>query len=106
MGGKSGKALLNTLFVSDIRINFRKNGKLRPVVGGNVKPGLTHQRKQTDSFQRNRFTAGIGSRNYQKVKIPAQMNIDGNHLFFVKKGMAALAYMNKMFSVKNGSRGV
>ena len=45
MGGNGTEALLNTLFIPDIRKNFRKDRKLWTVKGGNMKSGLTHQGK-------------------------------------------------------------
>ena len=46
MGGKGTEALLDALFVADIRKNFRKQGKLGTVKDRNVKPGLPHQGKK------------------------------------------------------------
>ena len=63
------KALLNTLFISDICINLMKYSQFTAVSGRNVKSGLSHQTEQADRFQRNSFTAGIWSGDDQQCEL-------------------------------------
>ena len=47
VGGEGGKALLNTLFVADICVNFPEDGKLRTVQSRNMQTCLSHQGQQS-----------------------------------------------------------
>ena len=90
MGGKGTKGLLNALFVSDIRINFSKNRKLRAVQGRNVQSCLSHKCEKPHCFQGDSFTAGIRTCNYKKVKILSQSDINGNRFFPGNQRVAGL----------------
>ena len=50
MGGEGTERLLDTLLVSDIRIDFLKNRQFGTVKCRNVKTCLSHQGKKTDRF--------------------------------------------------------
>ena len=44
------QALLNTLFIADICINFTEDGQLRTIQGGNMKACLTHKAEKAGCF--------------------------------------------------------
>ena len=106
MGREGTQRLFNALLVSDIRIDFIKDGKRAAVQSRNVKAGLSHQREQTYGLQRNGFTAGVRSRDDQQVKILAQGNVDGNDLLFVNQRMAGFSQMDFPFRIEDRLIGV
>ena len=84
VGGEGAQALLDALLVPDIRKNLPEHGKLRPVLGRDMKAGLSHQAEQSRGFQGNRFSARIRPGDDEKVIIPAQTDIDGNGFLFIQ----------------------
>ena len=84
------KALLNTLFISDICINLMKYSQFTAVSGRNVKSGLSHQTEQADRFQRNSFTTGVWTGYNQKLEIFAEHDIDWNHFFLIEQWVTSL----------------
>ena len=82
------KALLNTLFISDICINLMKYSQFTAVSGRNVKSGLSHQTEQADRFQRNSFTAGIWSGDDQRDRILREANEKANAILREAKEIA------------------
>ena len=102
MGGEGAQALLDALLIPDIRIDLPENGKLRTVLGGNMKPRLPHQTEQSGGFQGNRLSARIGAGDDEQVVVPAQPDIDGNGLLFVQKGVSCPTDIDDMILVENG----
>ena len=90
MGGEGGQALLDALLVTDVGQHPFVNGHLAAVPGGDVQATLGHQGQQTQCFQRNSLTAGVGTSDDQGIKRAAQFNVDGYRRFFVQQGMPRL----------------
>ena len=84
------KALLNTLFISDICINLMKYSQFTAVSGRNVKSGLSHQTEQADRFQRNSFTAGIWSGDDQQCEVLPKCHGDRNNFFRIEQWVTSL----------------
>ena len=84
VGGEGAQALLDALLVPDIRKNLPEHGKPGPVLGRDMKAGLSHQAEQSRGFQGNRFSARIRPGDDEKVIIPAQTDIDGNGFLFIQ----------------------
>ena len=101
MGRESTQRLFNALLVSDIRIDFIKDGKGAAVQSRNVKAGLSHQREQAYGLQRNGFTAGVWSGDDQQVKIFPEGDVDGNDLLFVDQRMAGFSQMDLPFRIED-----
>ena len=64
--------------------NLPEHGKPGPVLGRDMKAGLSHQAEQSRGFQGNRFSARIRPGDDEKVIIPAQTDIDGNGFLFIQ----------------------
>ena len=90
VSGESRKRLLNALLVAYIRKNVFKYGNLTVFRARKHQSALRHKRKQTECFYRNGFTARIGSGYNERVKFPAQTNINRYDLLFVNKRMSRL----------------
>ena len=71
-----------------------------------MQPGLAHQSKEPHRFQRDCFTARVGSGDDQQIEIPAQVDIYGHHLLLVQQGMAALSDMDILLRIEKGLCGV
>ena len=55
-----------------------------------MQAALGHQGQQTQCFQRNSLTAGVGAGDDQGIKRTAQFNVNGYRRFFVQQGMPRL----------------
>ena len=84
------ETLLNTLLISNVSVDFIKNGKLRVVGCRDMQTGLSEQCKQSDGLQGDRFSSGIWSGDHEHREILSDADIDRDDLFRIKQWMAAL----------------
>ena len=68
VGRKRAQVALDRLRIANVRVNRRKQRKLR-LVRRHGKPGLRHQRKQPGSFQRDGFAARVRPGNDQLPRV-------------------------------------
>ena len=106
MGGEGGQALLDALLVTDVRQHPFVNGHFTAVPGGDVQAALGHQGQQTQCFQRNSLTAGVGAGDDQGIKSAPQFDVDGHRRFFVQQRMAGLPQADQAVSPHLGPDGV
>ena len=104
MGGEGTEALLNALLVANICEYFRKNRKLAAVKCRNMKTGLSHESKQSNGFQADGFTTGIGACDDQKIKILSEMDVNRDYLFRRKERMTSLPDLDIVIRIKNRLR--
>ena len=57
----------------------RKIGSREPDLGGDVQPGLVHQRQQAQRPQRDRLAAGVRPGDDERRVAVAQPEVDGDH---------------------------
>ena len=90
MRRKGTEALLNTLFVSDVRKYVVKYGQLRTLEGGDMEPGLSHEREKPHRLQRDGLASGVGTGHNEQVEIFAQPYVDGHDLFRIQQRMPSV----------------
>ena len=100
MRGKCGKALLYTLFITYIRIDFSKNSELGLIKSRYMKPCLSHKGNKSHCLKRNCLTSSVRSCYHQKLKVFAQINIYWYNLFLIYQRMSALLYIYPPIKVK------
>ena len=105
MGRKSTQTLLNTLFVSDIRIDLMKNCKLRAVTGRDMQPCLPHETEKSDCLQGNGLTTGIWTGHDQQIKLFSESDRDRNDRLRIQQRVTSLTDMDFIFFVKNRTAG-
>ena len=101
MGRKGTETLLNTLFIADICEYIVKNSQFAAVSRGNMQACLSHQSKQTYSFQRNGLAAGIGTGYDQKLKVIPKMHINRDDFMFIQQRMTSLADPDPSLCIKD-----
>ena len=82
--------MLNTLLITDIRINLMEDRKLRTVACRNVQTCLPHQGQQSDRLKRYCLTTGVWSRDDQLTELVAETDIDRNDLLRIEQRMSTL----------------
>ena len=78
------------MLVTYIRKHVVKNRKLAVVGCRYHKSAHSHKRKQTHSFERNCFAAGVGACNNKCVKADSKLDICRHDLFGVDKRMSCI----------------
>ena len=94
MGREGTETLLDTLFIADIGKDVLKDSQLGSLKGRNMEAGLSHKGKKSYGFQGNGFTAGVWACDDEKIKVFSKPDVDGNHLFWIQKRMAAVFDMD------------
>ena len=94
------ETLFNTLLISNVSVDFIKNGKLRVVGCRDMQTGLSEQCKQSDGLQGDRFSSGIWSGDHEHREILSDADIDRNDLFRIKQWMTALFASDAPFFVE------
>ena len=105
MAGEGGQALGNGLLVADVRQNGVKGRERASVPRGHMEAALGHERQQTDGFQGHGLAAGVGAGDNHGVKIGAQSQGDGHHLFGVDQRVPSVAQLYPALVVHNGCPG-
>ena len=80
--------LLDGLFIADIGIDRVEEGQFRTALRGDVQSALRHEREQADRFERNRFAAGIRTRNDNRTCAGFRINVDRHNRVGIKQRMA------------------
>ena len=106
MRGERGQALLDALLVTDVRIHLAEQGQFTVLSGRNVESCHSHQLKETDCFQCDRFAAGVRAGDNDHVVILSDGQIDGNNLLRINEGMASLVNPDDVVLVKIGTDSV
>ena len=101
--GERGQRLLDRLFVADVRKDLAEHRDLAALVRRNEHAGARHQRKQTDGFERDRFAAGVGSGDDQRVVAVSDPNGDRHDDVFVDQRMSAVLDVDDALSVELGT---
>ena len=70
--------MLNALLVANVGVDAVQQGK-DGLFGGNLQPGMGHQRQQAHGFQRHGFAAGIRAGNDHHPPVAAQFQVKGNY---------------------------
>ena len=91
--------MLNALLVSDIGKHAVKNANGRAVISRYLKSCLRHQRKQTESFKRDRLSSRVGTRDDNGVVSVTDRDINGNDLALCDKGMARAVELDHSVAV-------
>ena len=81
--------MLNTLLITDIRINLMEDRKFRTVACRNVQTCLPHQGQQSDRLKRYRLTSGVWSGDDQLTELVAETDIDRNNLLRIEQRMSS-----------------
>ena len=101
MRGERGQALLDALLVTDIGVNMLKQADFRLLVRRNMQAASSHERQQTEGFERNRLAAGVRAGDDEGVVIIADGDVDRHGLVLIEqrmaraKQLAAAAVLNK-----------
>ena len=106
MRGERTEALLDTLFVPDVREDIVEYGKLGALKGRDMEPGLSHEGKKPHCFQRDGLSSGVGSGNDQQIKIISQADADRNDFLRVQQGVTAVLNADPPLVVEDRSGGV
>ena len=99
--GERGQALLDALLVTDIGVNMLKQADFRLLVRRNMQAAGSHERQQTEGFERNRLAAGVWAGDDERVVIIADGDVDRHRLILIEqrmartKQLAAAAVLNK-----------
>ena len=101
VGGEGGQALLDALLVSDVGVDIPEEGELASVAGRDMEAGHAHELEEADGLEGDGLAAGVGTRDDDHVVVGAQLDIDGDDLFGVDQGMAALADVDVIFVIKD-----
>ena len=104
MSREGRKALLNALFVADIYQHASEYRQLAVVGGGYHHSAHRHKREQSDRFERYRFTARVRTRDDERVKFLAEINVDRHDLASVDKRMTRLLQVDLTLVVEQGER--
>ena len=101
MRGERGQALLDALLVTDIGVNMLKQADFRLLVRRDMQAAGSHERQQTEGFERNRLAAGVRAGDDEGVVIIADGDVDRHRLVLIEqrmaraKQLAAAAVLNK-----------
>ena len=99
--GERGQALLDALLVTDIGVNMLKQADFRLLVRRDMQAAGSHERQQTEGFERNRLAAGVRAGDDERVVIIADGDVDRHGLVLIEqrmaraKQLAAAAVLNK-----------
>ena len=88
MAGKRTQALLNTLFIPDVRVDGPENRQLR-CRHRQKKSRLRHEGENPRRFQGHGLAARVGTRNEERVEIPAEADIQRHASLPGQQGMAS-----------------
>jgi len=88
MRREGGQALLDGLFITDINKHGFEKGERGPRICRDVHSRLRHQQEQSSGLERDRFAAGVGTRENQDVRFGIEHDIHGDHFLRVEQGMA------------------
>ncbi len=80
MSREGGKRLLNALLLAYIAKYVFEHAKSRIVVRGDIQSALRHKRQKSERFNRNRFTARVGTRYHKRIKVLAEPYINRHYL--------------------------
>ena len=78
---KGRERLLNALFVANVRKYVVKHRDTAVISARNHHSAHRHQRDKADRFKRDRFAAGVRTRNDKAVKFISEHNVNGNDCF-------------------------
>ena len=87
--------------VTDIGVNMLKQADFRLLVRRNMQAASSHERQQTEGFERNRLAAGVRAGDDEGVVIIADGDVDRHGLVLIEqrmaraKQLAAAAVLNK-----------
>ena len=101
MGGEGTETLLDTLLITDVRIDIIKNSQFGSILCRNMQTRLSHQGEQTNRFQGDCLTTCVRSGDDQQVEGISQMHIDGNDFFGIQKWVTSLPDADASFCIKN-----
>ncbi len=76
MAGKSRQAFGNTLLVADVDVQLLEQVQPAVRMTGDMESRAHHQQQQPQSFQCDRFTAGIRTADHQRMTILRQQDVD------------------------------
>ena len=76
---EGGQALLQRLFIADIRQHLGTPGKGRRPCTGQQHPRPGHQGRQTDAFEGHRFTAGVRTGDRHHPQVSGHLHGDRHH---------------------------
>ena len=99
--GERGQALLDALLVTDIGVNMLKQADFRLLVRRDMQAAGSHERQQTEGFERNRLAAGVRAGDDERVVIITDGDVDRHGLVLIEqrmaraKQLAAAAVLNK-----------
>src|SRR5699024_2081198 len=106
VGRKSAERLFNTLFVTNICIDFLKYAKLRIIKCRNMKPGLSHKSEEAYCFQRDSLPACVRTGYYQKIKRFSQADINRHYLMLFDQRVPGFFQIDDSFGIKPGFCGI
>ena len=101
---ESRKRRLDALFVAYIGEHSVENADRRMLVRRYMKPCLRHERKQSERFERNRFTAGVRAGYDERIVPFAERNVYRHDLVFRYERMpCSFEVDNSFFSIYFGA---
>ena len=56
-----------------------------------MKTCLTHEGEEAHCFKGYGLSSGVGTGDYQKVKVPSQIDINGNDVLFIEQRMTGFS---------------
>src|SRR5690554_630905 len=93
MGREGAKSLLHSLLIANVSIDPLEYCKFGTWFGGNMQPGLGHQRQQTHCFEGHSLASSVRPGNYQNMEFIAKPDIN-RHNLSLKQRMPPLFDVN------------
>jgi len=105
MPGEGRKRLLNGLLIADVSKNIPKDADPRTGLGGNLQPGLRHQRHQPNGLQGDGLAAGVGTGKHHREDTAVEFEVDWDDFPGIQQGVAGSAQLNDAAGVGLGGLG-
>ena len=88
MAGEGGQALLDALFVADVREDIPVDGDLAARVGRDMETGLGHHGQKAAGLEGHGLSARVGTGDDQSREVLSQRHVDGHAGRRVKQRMS------------------